>query len=102
VQDLARRVAKLAADDDIIGLFWTIEVTAVNTIVTAATKDLYADEAAAWEGAGNLWRAILDLGYELADEGVSEIGAIRRQRDHNKPWRGKVRMVLQPESKQPS
>lgn len=100
MHDLARRVAELAAEDDLSGQTWMIEVSAVNTIVTAATKDLYADEAAAWEGAGSLWRAILELGYGLTDEGVSEIGAIRRQQDQDKPWQGKVRMVLQPKSGQ--
>jgi hypothetical protein len=103
MHDLARRVAELAAEDDISGQTWMmIEISAVNTIVTAATKDLYADEAAAWEGAGSLWRAILELGYGLTDEGVSEIGAIRRQQDQDQPWQGRVRMVLHSQSEQPT
>ena len=96
MHDLARRVAELAVDDDDVDLYWTIQQTSVNIVVTAATRDLYPDEVAAWEGAGSLWRAILDLGYELTDEGASEIGAVRRP-EQDKAWRGKVRMVLQPQ-----
>jgi hypothetical protein len=43
-------------------------------VTEAATKDLYADEPAAFEGARSLWQAILEAGYELTDEGVSELG----------------------------
>jgi hypothetical protein len=57
----------------------------------------WAQAVSAWKGAGELWRAILDLGYALTGEGESEIGALRRP-DPDRPegpgWRGKVRMVL--------
>jgi hypothetical protein len=68
-------------------------------VVTAATSDVYPSEEAAWKGAGNLWRALLDLGYALTDKEESEIGAIRRpdtDRPEDTAWRGKVRMVLHP------
>jgi hypothetical protein len=100
VEDLAKRLAELAVDEDDNALYWRIEASAMNIVVTAATSDLYPSEEAAWKGAGNLWRAILDLGYALADEAESEIGAIRRppylDRPEDKAWRGKVRMVLNP------
>jgi hypothetical protein len=67
-------MAELAVDDDDIDLAWTIQLTSVNTVVGAATRELYAGEEAAWEGARLLWRAILDLGYTLTDEGA---GAFR-------------------------
>ena len=92
--DLAERIAELAVDDDDLDLYWTVQITAVNVVVTAATRDPYADESAAWEGARSLWRAMLELGYELTDEGVSELGVVRRPAQ-DKAWRGKVRMVLQ-------
>jgi hypothetical protein len=95
VENLTRRMAELAVDDD-SGLPWTIEVTSINIVVSAETREVYADEVAAWEGARVLWRATLDLGYELTDEGQSEIGAIRRWLGRDKTWRGKVRMVLKP------
>ncbi len=100
VENLTTRLAELAVDmdDDDNDLAWTIQLMSVNTVVEAATSDLYGDEVAAWEGARNLWRTILDLGYALTDEGHSEIGATRRQdRDSGVPrWRGTVRMVLNP------
>lgn len=100
VQELTRRLAELAVDvdDDDNDLAWTIQLTSVNTVVDAATKQLHADEVAAWESARNLWRTMLDLGYALTDEGHNEIGAIRRQdRDSGEPaWRGTVRMVMNP------
>jgi hypothetical protein len=98
VEELTRRLAELAIDEDDIELAWEIEVRSVNTVVRAATKELHVDEAAAWEGARVLWRTILDLGYALTDEGMSEIGAIRRPDADNgvQGWRGKVRMVLSP------
>jgi hypothetical protein len=92
--DLAKRIAELAVDDDDIDLYWTIQITSVNVVATAATKDLYADESAAFEGARSLWGAILEAGYELTDEGISELGVVRRPRQE--AWRGKVRMILQP------
>jgi hypothetical protein len=92
--DLAERIAELAVDDDDIDLHWTVQITAINIVATAATRDLYADESAAWEGARSLWRAILELRFELTDEGVSELGVVRRPAQ-DKTWRGKVRMVLQ-------
>ena len=100
MQELTRRLAELAVDvdDDDNDLAWTIQLLSVNTVVEAATSELYGDEVAAWEGARNLWRTIVDLGYELTDEGHSEIGATRRpDQDSGKPaWRGTVRMVLNP------
>ena len=98
MEELTRRLAELAIDEDDIQLAWEIELRSVNTVVRAATKKLHADEEAAWEGARVLWRAILDLGYALTDEGVSEIGVIGRPDADNgvQGWRGKVRMVLNP------
>jgi hypothetical protein len=98
VENLTRRMAELAVDDDDIDLAWTIQLTSVNTVVGAATRELYAGEEAAWEGARLLWRAILDLGYTLTDEGHSEIGVLRRPDDDNgvQGWRGTVHMVLNP------
>jgi hypothetical protein len=92
--DLAKRITELAVDEDDSELWWTIQITAINVVAEAATKDLYADEAAAFEGARSLWRAILEAGYELTDEGVTELGVVRRP--HQGAWRGKVRMILQP------
>lgn len=100
MQELTRRLAELAVDvdDDDNDLAWTIQLMSVNIVVSAATSELYEDEVAAWEGARNLWRTILDLGYALTDEGHSEIGALRRlDQDSDVPgWRGNVRMVLKP------
>jgi hypothetical protein len=97
MEELTRRLAELSIDDD-IELAWGIELSSVNTVVHAATKELHADEEAAWEAARVLWQAILDLGFGLTDEGVSEIGAISRPDADNgaQGWRGKVRMVLNP------
>ena len=100
MQELTRRLAELAVDVDDYDndLAWTIQLMSVNTVVEAATSELYGDEEAAWEGARNLWRTILDLGYALTDEGHSEIGVLRRPDDDNgvQGWRGTVRMVLNP------
>ena len=97
MHELTRRVAELAVDDADIDVYWTIKATSINIVVSAATRDLYPDEVTAWEGARSLWRAVLDVGYELTDEGGSEIGAIRRPLQ-DKAWRGRVFMVLQPSS----
>ena len=97
MQELMRRLAELAVDEVEAGLDpWTIEASSYNVIVSATTRERYSDEEAAWEGARNLWRAILDLGHALTDEGRSELGVIRRvDRDSGMPdWRGRVRMVL--------
>jgi hypothetical protein len=100
VKELTRRLAELAidVDDDDNDLAWTIQLMSVNTVVEAATSELYGNEVAAWEGARSLWQTILDLDYALTDEGHSEIGATRRQvPDSGAPgWRGTVRMVLNP------
>jgi hypothetical protein len=101
VQELTRRLTELAADEveaDINPNIdpWRIEVSPYNIVVSAMTKDRYPNEADAWESARSLWRAVLDLGYELTDEGGNEIAAIRRlDQDSGVPgWRGTVRMVL--------
>jgi hypothetical protein len=85
--DLAKRITELAVDEDDSELWWTIKITAVNVVAEAATKDLYADEPAAFEGARGLWQAILEAGYELTDEGVSELGVVRRPRQ--RAWRAR-------------
>jgi hypothetical protein len=52
VENLTRRMAELAVDDDDIDLAWTIQLTSVNTVVGAATRELYAGEKAAWDFCG--------------------------------------------------
>lgn len=99
VRQLTRLLAELAVDEVEADIDpWTIEASSYNIVVSATTKDSYPDEEVAWEGARRLWRAILDLGHELTDEGQSALGTIRRlDQDSGAPqWRGKVRMVLQP------
>jgi hypothetical protein len=99
VQELATRLAELAVEEVEADLDpWTIEASSYNIVVSATTKDSYRDEEAAWEGARRLWGTILDLGYELTDEGHTELGTIRRldQDSGGTHWRGKVRMVLKP------
>ena len=93
MQELTRLLSELAVDDSGHTDMWTITQTPINVVVSAATRELYADEAAAWEGARNLWQSILDLGHELTGEGGDQVGAIR---DPGQGWRGKVFMVLAP------
>ena len=71
----------------------TITQTPINVVISAATRELYADEVAAWEGARSLWQSILDLGHELTEDAGDQVGAIR---DPGQGWRGKVFMVLGP------
>jgi hypothetical protein len=78
LQELTKLLAELAVDDAGHEDMWTIDYRPINIVVSAATRELYADEVTAWEGARSLWRAVLDLGYVLTDEGHSEIGATRR------------------------
>jgi hypothetical protein len=94
VHDLAGLMAELAVDDTGDTDMWEINQTPINLLVSAATRELYADQAAAWDGARGLWQRILDLGYELTGEGADQIGAVRCPGQDK--WRGKVRMVLEP------
>lgn len=99
MQELTKRLRELAVDEVEAELDpWTVEASSYNIVVSATTRDGYRDEEAAWEGARGLWRVILDLGYELTDEGHSELGTTRRlDQDSGRPqWRGAVRMVLKP------
>lgn len=103
MEELTKRLTELAVDEAEAAINpnidpWTIGLSPYDIIVSAMTKDRYPDEVAAWEGARSLWRAVLDLGYELADAGGSEISAQRRlDVDSGVPgWWGKVRMVLKP------
>jgi hypothetical protein len=99
MQELIKRLTELAADEAESEFDpWTIEASSYNIVVSATTRDSYPDEVAAWEGARNLWQAILDLGHELTDLGHSDLGTIRRpDEDSRAPsWRGTVRMVLKP------
>jgi hypothetical protein len=94
LQELTRLLSELTVDDDSGHTdMWTITQTPINVVISAATRELYADEVAAWEGARNLWQTILDLGHELTGEGGDQVGVIR---DPGQGWRGKVFMVLAP------
>jgi hypothetical protein len=95
LQELTRLLSELSVDDIGDSDGWEVTQTPINVVVPAATRELYADEVAAWEGAGNLWRAILDLGHELTGEGRDQLGAIR---EPGQGWRGKVFMALAPAS----
>jgi hypothetical protein len=93
LQELTRLLSELAVDDSGHADMWTVTQAPINVVVSAATRELFADEVAAWEGARNLWQSILDLGHEPTGEGGDQVGAIR---DPGQGWRGKVFMVLKP------
>lgn len=93
MQELTRLLSELTVDDSGHTDMWTITQTPINIVISAATRDLYADEVAASEGTRNLRQTILDLGHELTEEGQDQVGAIR---EPGQGWRGKVFMVLGP------
>jgi hypothetical protein len=89
---LLARIAEWAVDEEDIGLSWEVNTISVNTLVRAATKQTYGSYAGALEGAVNLWKSILELGFATTEEGEQEIGVLSRYPDN--VWRGRVKMVL--------
>jgi hypothetical protein len=100
VQELIKQLAELAVDDGDTDVDpWRIEADPDIIVVSATTRDGYRDEEAAWEAAQRLWRAVLDLGYELTDGGPSQLGTVwGLDQDSGGPhWRGSVRILLKPQ-----